>query len=71
MEEFYKCSKIQFINNDIDFSLPKTGECSLTLFENYGTITLKMLRSKIYINSEVKQEVITYQVYQKVSLLLN
>ena len=62
MDEFYKCSRILVSNNSSNLSLPKTGECSLNINENYGTITLKISKCKKYFNSKTEEEVLTHHV---------
>ena len=62
MEEFYKCSKIEVLGNDHQILVPKQGECSLKIFVNYGVLTLKVMKSKVYFNKEAEEELTTHEV---------
>ena len=62
MDAAYKCSKIHVNINNL-YSIPKTGECIFKVNDNYGTVTLKLLKSKQYFSNEpYEEEVITHQV---------
>lgn len=62
MEKYYKCSKIHVTSNKFPDFIPKTGECSLQIYENYGIITLKTLKTKVYFGSASEEEIITHEV---------
>ena len=62
VDKFYKCSKILVNNDNFDLILPQAGECMLNVHENYGTITLKIMKIKNYYNSKLEEELITHSV---------
>jgi hypothetical protein len=65
MDEYYKCSKIQVTSTVIPYFIPKTGECTLKIFDNYGLITLKTMKTKIYYDSPAEEEVVSHEVCLK------